>query len=336
MQKLVTIAGGGLAGLSCGIGLRRQGVPVELHEAGSYPRHRVCGEFVSGVSQQTLEELGITETLNDAAILRSMSWHSRQRKILTAKLPVPARGISRFTLDRRLGNLLQDLGGTVREKSRLKPSEVEGTLWCAGRERHTGGYVGIKAHFENLPLESDLEMHMGRGGYIGLCKVEDNRVNACGLFPESATRGGSRGDTLQKALSFTGLDQLARRLGAANLREGSLVGVAGFRPGWESSSRVSLGDSLAAIPPFTGNGMSMAMECAATSVPILKAWHSGRLDWDSCMDDIRKALHLRFQFRMRLALMIHPFLTHPAGQYFLAMIARSGLLPVQHVFRLLR
>jgi 2-polyprenyl-6-methoxyphenol hydroxylase-like FAD-dependent oxidoreductase len=49
--KPITIVGGGLAGLTLGIGLRRRGVPAALWEAGHYPRHRVCGEFICGRGQ---------------------------------------------------------------------------------------------------------------------------------------------------------------------------------------------------------------------------------------------------------------------------------------------
>ena len=46
--RTITIVGGGLAGLTLGIGLRQRGIPAEIFEAGTYPRHRVCGEFISG------------------------------------------------------------------------------------------------------------------------------------------------------------------------------------------------------------------------------------------------------------------------------------------------
>ena len=65
-QNPVTLVGGGIAGLSLGIGLRRAGVPVTLIEASTYPRHRVCGEFISGVSQETLKLLGVEDLLDDA------------------------------------------------------------------------------------------------------------------------------------------------------------------------------------------------------------------------------------------------------------------------------
>ena len=62
-MKPVTIIGGGLAGLTLGIGLRQHGVPATIIEAGNYPRHRVCGEFVSGRGQATLARLGLRAML---------------------------------------------------------------------------------------------------------------------------------------------------------------------------------------------------------------------------------------------------------------------------------
>src|SRR5882724_2878130 len=59
--RSIEIVGGGLAGLALGIGLRRHGVPVIIWEAGHYPRHRVCGEFISGRGQETLVRLGFRE-----------------------------------------------------------------------------------------------------------------------------------------------------------------------------------------------------------------------------------------------------------------------------------
>ena len=46
--KPIQIVGGGLAGLTLGIALRKKEIPVAIFEAGNYPRHRVCGEFISG------------------------------------------------------------------------------------------------------------------------------------------------------------------------------------------------------------------------------------------------------------------------------------------------
>jgi 2-polyprenyl-6-methoxyphenol hydroxylase-like FAD-dependent oxidoreductase len=72
MPENVTIVGGGLAGLTLGIGLLRRGVPVTVWEAGSYPRHRVCGEFISGNGQNSLARLGLLDGLQTAGACSAM------------------------------------------------------------------------------------------------------------------------------------------------------------------------------------------------------------------------------------------------------------------------
>ena len=46
-MKEVTIIGGGLAGLICGIRLARNGFDTVIIEKKPYPSHKVCGEYVS-------------------------------------------------------------------------------------------------------------------------------------------------------------------------------------------------------------------------------------------------------------------------------------------------
>jgi menaquinone-9 beta-reductase len=91
MNREITIAGGGLAGLSLASALRRQDVPVTVLEAGNYPRHRVCGEFISGVTEETLTALGIHEIFADAHHHRSLGWYEKGRLIHQGDFSVPAR-----------------------------------------------------------------------------------------------------------------------------------------------------------------------------------------------------------------------------------------------------
>ena len=120
-MNTVTIAGGGLAGLSLGIALRNHDVPVRLIEAGSYPRHRVCGEFISGVSDGELQSLGIADLFQEAQRHRGTSWHEGDRELLRASLPDDARGLSRYRLDALLAQRLTALGGEA-------PPEAVGAL----------------------------------------------------------------------------------------------------------------------------------------------------------------------------------------------------------------
>src|SRR5712671_5995951 len=87
--KHITIIGGGLAGLTLGIGLRLGKVPVTILEAGCYPRHRVCGEFVSGRGQDVLARLGLRDIF-----LRAGSVMARTAAFFLGKACSPARTLT--------------------------------------------------------------------------------------------------------------------------------------------------------------------------------------------------------------------------------------------------
>lgn len=333
-MKPLTIVGGGLTGLSLAVALRKHGAPVIVHEAGDYPRHRVCGEFVSGVSDETLEALGIADAFSDSVPLASHSWHHLSACLYEGTLPVPARGLTRYELDERLRGLVVSSGGQVVTRSRLSSDPREGTVWCTGRKPGPGAWIGLKCHFSGLPLATDLEMHIGANGYLGLARIGPDAVNACGLFRLS--RGITGPDLLERYAEAGGLHSLAGRMRAAEAREASRSAVAGFRLGWQRSpgDRLCLGDACAMIPPFTGNGMSMAFESAALAAPILAGYSAGEKDWDRAAGEIAKLAKAAFSSRMIFARMLHPFLTSRPGRAFFSTASRR--LPFEAIFHLLR
>ncbi len=337
MERVVTIGGGGLAGLSLGIALCRTHTPVVLHEAGAYPRHRVCGEFISGVSPAVFESLGIADLLQDATTHFSTAWYFRERKVLRAPLPT-ALGISRFALDHRLSVRFRDLGGILNEHSRVKAKSDAGVVWCGGRTPARGRWIGLKCHVSGLDLDADLEMHLAANGYVGLAKVEEGKVNVCGLFRQEPKLSGRGIQTLERYLRAGGLEGIARRIFSARIDENSFLGVAGFSLGRQPihDAIPTLGDAWGMIPPFTGNGMSMAFESAGIALEPLRDWQRGRETWEGALGRIRRGLARRFARRMFWARVMHPFLTTTAGQAFFTVVSRSGLLPFKACFHALR
>lgn len=338
LKREVVIAGGGLAGLSLAVGLGRRGVPVAVHEAGSYPRHRVCGEFISGVGEDTLCELGIEEDLDDAVRHRAMRWFRKGREILTGELPDPARGISRWRLDQRLKERVVRGGGQVMEKSRLPRDSREGVVWAAGRLPTRGRWIGLKCHLLDFPMDDGLEMHLGDNGYLGLTPIEDGRVNVCGLFEVDRSRRARGSELLLDYLMAGGHESLVQRILRAKRDESSFSGVAGFELGWQDGGDdlCAVGDASGMIPPFTGNGMSMAFESSEIALELLSRWSRGELPWREVIDQINHRSRRRFRRRVASAMKLHQFLLRARGQDLIEAISTRGLLPLRPLLSLVR
>ena len=338
--RTVNIAGGGLAGLGLGIALRARGVAVQVHEAGAYPRHRVCGEFISGLSSAEWHELGQDDLVRECPRHEESVWFVRDRCVVRRRLPEPAIAVSRYVLDAALADSLTKSGGMVTTGSRTSDSG-EGWVRAHGRERRDGPWLGLKAHYLNLPLEAGLEMHLGHGGYAGLTALGGGRVNVCALLP--AARGGDFprcGDPLAQRLRQVGLDALAARLERAEQDTASLTGVSHFHLGWREAAPADnvlyLGDQAAIIPPFTGHGMTMALRSALSTAPFLAQWAAGDVTWSAACAEAHATLRDRFARRMRWAQWLHPLLLHRGGHTLLQTAAAARLLPFDWLFRRLR
>lgn len=332
MKRPVTVAGGGLAGLSLGIALLERGVAVTLHDAGTYPRHRVCGEFLSGVSDGVLRDLGISFALEDAVPLETSCWYDGHAPL--RELQVSGRGISRHLLDHRLQERFRELGGHLILNSRIQPRE--GVVWAAGRTRTSSEWIGLKAHFAGLEVSHDLEMHAGNASYVGLARIERGLVNVCGLFRKRRISGERDAALLGRYLRDCGLEKLADRLAAGRHVAGSFCGVAGIAFGVTAQRFFSIGDAAAMIPPFTGNGMSMAIESAHHAVDPVMGYACGRLSWEEAESANRRTATRAFGKRMMLARLLHPVVSKGSNARFLRRTRIGRFLPFGLLYRLLR
>jgi len=304
VERTLTIVGGGLAGLTLGLLLRRSGVPVEIWDAGSYPRHRVCGEFISGRGVEILRQLSIP-SLHEAGIeARSVQFFHSGWCSAMFTLPEAAFSIDRATLDHRLAVEFRNAGGKLHENQRWTRSyELEGVIRATGRRPSSGAekqFVGFKVHAHGLSLSADLELHFSDSAYVGLSRQKGGAVNVCGLFQKGV---GFRDVELRNGDVFRGvLSSGAReRLAEARLDTDSFRAVAGVSLRREAAGRTKecrIGDSICMIPPMTGNGMSLAIESAFLAAPLLIDYSHGEAAWQETRANISQTCDNYFRARL--------------------------------------
>jgi flavin-dependent dehydrogenase len=358
VTRPVEIVGGGLAGLALGLALRRHGVPTTVYEAGHYPRHRVCGEFIAGLGERTIDRLGLAPFLADAVPHREVTWFRGPQAGQRQTLPRSALGLSRYVLDARLAEAFAAAGGTLQTDTRHPdPRPAAGRVLAAGRRAARSPWIGLKVHLalppgNASPLARGLEVHLGRRAYVGLSAVEGGRYNLCGFFHRQAAAGRSSDAAslgalprerdrrfhfaLLDHLAAAGLDELAARI-APHLDPTSFTAVAGLQvnPAVRREAGLAIGDACAMIPPFTGNGMAMAFQSAESALGPLLAYARHETSWSHAVAAVRSALRRRFSLRLASASILHPFLLQPGAQRWLAAAARAGVLPLQPLYALL-
>jgi len=325
----ITIVGGGLAGLTLGIALRRQSVPVTVHEAGHYPRVRVCGEFISGRGLAVLDELQLREKFVAAGGLaaRSVAFFFPRLVSPVRPLPVPALCLSRYAMDKVLADEFVRLGGNLIVGQRnAEPSSAAGMVLASGRRlvpvEHGWRWYGMKAHVRNVATVADLEMHVFRHGYVGLCRLADGEVNICGLFRRNdSIASDTAGFELLRGEPGTPLRQ---KLANAEFIAGSTCAVAGISlqpQRAQAKNLCAIGDALTMIPPVTGNGMSLAFESAQIACQPLTDFSAGNILWPDARQAIARQCDETFAARLFWAKWFQRALLSPSFQNIFAALA---------------
>ncbi|HHY86186.1 MAG TPA: hypothetical protein GYA07_11755 [Verrucomicrobia bacterium] len=306
-MKRIDIIGGGLAGLTLGIGLRRLDIPVRVFEAGQYPRHRVCGEFISGRGRAVLEELGLRPLLEKAGAFeaRTVRFFAGNHHSPVRHLPEPALCLSRYKLDALLASEFERTGGELVLNTRYPPQPgAEGVVNASGRRLRAAEparWFGVKVHARNVPLSADLEMHVCRSGYIGANRIDSGEINVCGLLQARP------GDTTRSKIHWLRGDKgtaLQERLRGAELREETFCAVGGISlkaHAARDERDCCIGDAITMIPPVTGNGMSMAFESAKVAVQPLADYARGAMNWDTARSEVARRCDAAFARRLAWA-----------------------------------
>jgi flavin-dependent dehydrogenase len=291
---------------------------VTVFEAGRYPRHRVCGEFISGQGRTELARLNLEQRMFEcgAREARTAAFFSHRISGRAQALPRPALCLSRHVLDRLLADEFQRLKGTLCQDQRWSGAFGDGIVCATGRrpagKPNLWRWFGLKVHARQVSLAADLEVHLAPNGYVGLCQLGSGEVNVCGLF-RSRAAVPDLAATWREWLSGESGSILRQRLAGAEFAPDSFCSIAGLQPVPEKAVQYSdcrVGDAITMIPPLTGNGMSMAFESAGLVMASVSDYSRGKLTWQQACREAAGRCEQRFRRRLRWSAWLQNALFH--------------------------
>ena len=335
------VIGGGLAGCSAALLLSRRGHEIALFEKASYPRHKLCGEFLSPEAQSSLRALDVLDDVQAAGARPVEHAQLTGPNGVTVEHPLPdtALGLSRYRFDELLFQQACAVG--VDGRTETKATAVDGTLrdgfaveagghsfsarlvlGAYGRrgildrtlERpfldQQTGYVAFKAHYTgpSPSLPDGIEIHTAPRGYCGVGPVEDRHVNVCWIGRTDALRDA--GGTPEAMLA-----SLRQQNAALEARMDPLTRVSDH---FEAVSQVPLmsksqfvndvcmiGDSAGMIAPLCGDGMAMALDSADLVAPLADRFLEETLSPKAFRTRYRQEWQSTFGRRLRIGRWVH-------------------------------
>ena len=121
-MRKITVLGAGPAGSMAALAALKQGSAVDVFEKSRFPRHKVCGEFLSPGIVSLLDVVGVLsrfDAARPATIRRLVVQVGRKR--LDDRLPEPAYGLSRFSFDELLLTEARARGAILHRQAAPEP-----------------------------------------------------------------------------------------------------------------------------------------------------------------------------------------------------------------------
>lgn len=284
MYDLIII-GGGPAGTTAAITAARSDASVLILEQGRFPRHKVCGEFVSAESLTLLKSLLPDTHLVELAPRIPEARIFLDGRQLHTRVHPPAASISRFDLDLALWNAAKQAGAEARLQTpvqRLSGNgpfvletaggvfEARSVINASGRWSNLGPrlaspqrWLGIKAHFHEPSPPCSVDLYFFKAGYCGVQPVGPELINVSAMVRADAAT------TLPDILSLhPALAARSRPWQPAT--EPVATSPLFFRRPEPLSDQVLLaGDAAGFVDPFVGDGIALALRTGAAAAQCL-------------------------------------------------------------------
>ncbi|MBT8401163.1 MAG: FAD-dependent monooxygenase [Rhodothermia bacterium] len=334
------IIGAGPGGSSAALALARAGLKVAIFDGDSFPRNKLCGEFLSGEGVAALASFGLEDRLASAGALpiRRVVVSGPSGCRYEGPAPDGAVSLTRYRLDALLIDevrasgadvflgeaILGVEGGIDRQFSAMSASgtvSARSVICAAGRssrivDQLRGGrskpegdrLVAFKTYYKGDLPDSRVELHAFRGGYCGLQRVEDHRINACWVTRASTLResGGKPAHMIEHTFSQNA--HLRGRLKNMTACSDNVLAVSNldFQPKTPvAADTLMVGDSAGMIAPMCGDGMSMAIRSGLLAGRLVEAFVGGQITGGALLDRYETEWKRTFLRRLWLGALLH-------------------------------
>lgn len=298
----VAVLGAGPAGSVLATLLARRGVSVALVDRDTFPRDKLCGEFLSYDALPILDRMGeLTDLLEAGAPPIERCRVVGRHRTYEFPLPSPARGVSRTLLDMTLFRAAVAAGAAdwsgwvaaeIDPASRVVTIERDGTrsritarllvgawgrwgrfdtqlrrTFVTDREHRN---FGFKRHYRGAAASGVIELYSFARGYLGVSPVEGGVTNVCGLVHASRLEGHKgrwEGFVERIRAEEPPLERMYSALHPAQEAFLSSDPVIFRARSAVEEGVMMIGDAAGVIDPLTGNGMAMAIQSALLAAP---------------------------------------------------------------------
>ena len=303
----VIIVGGGLSGLTSAIHLTKYNKSVLLLEKGEFPRHKVCGEYISNEVLPYLKYLDFDPFRLGAKRISHLEITTRKNNKVQSKLPLGGFGISRYTLDFELYKKAVKQGCVVKQEwvqdisfhsDAFSVQTKEGNSYHStfvigafGKRSNLdkklnrdfiqskSPYLGVKIHAKGDFDETKVALHNFKGGYCGVSKVENNNINLCYITDYKTFKKYKSIADFQKEVIFQNHSLKEVFTNSKSVfKEPLTISQISFDSKPQIENHILMvGDAAGMIHPLCGNGMGMAISGAQLVSAKLMDYFNGKI-----------------------------------------------------------
>jgi flavin-dependent dehydrogenase len=329
----------------------QSGASVVLFEAREFPRHKVCGEFVSAESLDVLNHL-LRGVPKSASPLQTAPTIDRARlflgrRVIEAPVSPAALSIARYQMDALLWEESQRAGVAAHSNCEAFTVEGEGPfgiltsdgtytaralIVAAGRwSQFTAErtlplgpkWIGVKAHFREPNPPPSTDLYFFEKGYCGVQPVGQGLVNACAMVRSDVATSLDEVFTLQPKLA----ERTAQW--TAVTQPVSTAPLVYREPQPVRGNMVFTGDAAAFIDPFAGDGISIALRSGRAAAHCLSEYWRGAMPLTEAVARYRTAYTRDFAPLIAAAARVRSLLSLPgiARPAVFELLRFPGLLP---------